>query len=46
MEHMYLWARRVRRDILAMERYLASKDPGVVGQIYGDPGDPPPPPLD
>ncbi|MBM4189065.1 MAG: hypothetical protein FJ206_17330 [Gemmatimonadetes bacterium] len=41
---MYLWARRVRRDILAIEKHL--KDQGSNPDLYGDPGDPPPPPPD
>lgn len=42
---MYLWGRRVRRDILAIERHLKAT-PGTPPDLYGDPGDPPPPPPD
>ena len=37
------WARAVRRDILVIEYHL--KQRGVKeSDLYGDPGDPPPPP--
>ena len=37
------WARKVRRDILVIEYHL--KKLGVTkADIFGDPGDPPPPP--
>jgi hypothetical protein len=45
---MWMWARRVRRDILVLEEYLkAEKAAGNLGgpiPFYDDPGDPPPPP--
>ncbi|HEX9166289.1 MAG TPA: hypothetical protein VF862_10280, partial [Gemmatimonadales bacterium] len=45
---MWMWARRVRRDLLVLEKYL--EDQKAEGKLsgtipfYGDPGDPPPPP--
>jgi hypothetical protein len=41
-EEMYQWASEVRRDILVLEYHLKLKDP--TAPLYGDPGDPPPPP--
>ena len=43
MLDVYRFNRRVRRDILALERLLIAS--GVIDwkDLYGDPGDPPPP---
>jgi hypothetical protein len=45
---MWMWARRVRRDILILEEYLREqKAAGMLTEdppVFGDPGDPPPPP--
>lgn len=38
------FGRRVRRDILALEKLLVVKKLIVEADLYGDPGDPPPPP--
>ena len=40
---MYEWGRRVRRDILVLERLLVDKGDIKQQDLYGDPGDPPPP---
>jgi hypothetical protein len=44
---MFLWGRRVRRDILVLEQYLREvgkiKDKAPDPSFIGDPGDPPPP---
>lgn len=41
---MYEWGRRVRRDILVIEHHLTTHLNVASDDLYGDPGDPPPPP--
>ena len=41
---MYEWGRRVRRDILVLEKLLVDNKVINKADLYGDPGDPPPPP--
>ena len=38
------FGRRVRRDILVLEKLLVDKGLIDKADLYGDPGDPPPPP--
>ena len=38
------WARAVRRDILVLEHHLLQRFDLTPDDLYGDPGDPPPPP--
>ena len=38
------FGRRVRRDILVLEKLLVDKKIIDKADLYGDPGDPPPPP--
>ena len=41
---MYVWAKAVRRDILVLEYHLKQNRGVTADDLYGDPGDPPPPP--
>lgn len=43
-QDIYEWGRRVRRDILVLEYHLKERCRVRDDELYGDPGDPPPPP--
>ena len=43
-QNLYLWALRVRRDILVLEAHMFPHLDPEDRPFYGDPGDPPPPP--
>ena len=40
------WGVRVRRDILVIEEHLKSQGKLTKDDFYGDPGDPPPDPIE
>jgi hypothetical protein len=44
MHNCHEWNRRVRRDILVLEKLLVDRGTIIQADLYGDPGDPPPPP--
>jgi hypothetical protein len=43
---LFEWGKRVRRDILVIEEHLKDQRKLTDDDFYGDPGDPPPDPIE